>query len=91
MSDQQPLVLVDVRGDHVGQPQHLAAPLVPVPRKPEPPKVVVLQHNRVDAVLLAFLQRHEDPLFGVVLRGKTANVEQISCMHVHADQVAAAD
>jgi len=56
MLDQAPLVLVDVGGDHVGQPDHLAAPLGPVILKTaEVAEVVVFQHDRIGAQFLAFL------------------------------------
>jgi hypothetical protein len=91
MLDQPPLVLPDVAGDHVGQPDHLAAPLLPVVGQAEVPEVVVFQDDRIAAVFFALLERHEDPLFGVVGPRQAVDVVQVAGVHVHADQVAAAD
>ena len=49
MCSTTPLELVDVGGDDVGEPHHLAAPLGPVVFQPKLLEVVVLQHDGVAA------------------------------------------
>lgn len=91
MLDEELFELVDVGGNDVGEPDHLAAPVIPVSGQADVLEIVILEDDRVDSVFFAGLEGLEDFLFGIVVLCQGVHVEQVSGVHVGANEVAAAD